>query len=94
MLFYVGDRAKAGRKRVRRGVSRLCYGYIEINVCDGRVAALLVGGGTFLCKGETLRIPWCNVKCFGEDVILVEIVPAECKCTCPSEDKKKKRKIF
>lgn len=86
-----------GQKQVVNVCDGACLGYvtdIEINVCDGRVAALLVGGGTFLCKGEALRIPWCNVKCFGEDVILVEIVPAECKCTCPSEDKKKKRKIF
>lgn len=65
---------------------------IEIDMCDGKVAAFIVGCSSALgfSKGEAVRIPWCNVKCVGEDTILVDIVLSECKCT-PPEDKKKKK---
>ncbi len=88
-----------GQKQVINVCDGANLGYvtdIELDICDGRIVALLVGGCSALGlgKGETVRVPWCNIKCFGEDVILVDIVLAECKCACPSEEKKKKRKIF
>lgn len=50
-----------------------------------KVTALIVrGGGGFLGFGceDDLRIPWCNVQCIGEDIILVRLSPQDCDCFC------------
>ena len=50
-----------------------------------KVTALIVRGGGglfgFGCEDD-LRIPWCQVQCIGEDIILVKISPQECDCFC------------
>lgn len=84
-----------GKKQVINVCDGAVLGFvtdIEIDKCDGRVTAFIIGCGSALgfSKGDAVRIPWCNVKCIGEDAILVDIVPCECKCQ-PSEDKKKKK---
>ena len=50
-----------------------------------KVTALIVCG----CRGffgfgavDDLRIPWCNVQCIGEDIILVRLSPQECDRFC------------
>ena len=65
---------------------------IEFEMCEGRITALIVGCSSSLGfgKGEAIRVPWCNIKCVGEDTILVDIVVNECKCACPDDKKKKK----
>ncbi|MBQ9133809.1 MAG: YlmC/YmxH family sporulation protein [Clostridia bacterium] len=70
---------------------------IEFEICEGKIVALIVGDCTplGLSKEEQIRIPWCKIKCIGEDVILVEIVINECKCSCRDDgDKKKKKRSF
>lgn len=68
---------------------------IEFDTADGKIIALLVGEGALcLMKGEAIRVPWCRIQCFGEDVILVDIVVAESKCACRTDERKKKRKFF
>ena len=68
---------------------------IEFDTADGRIVALIVGeGGLCLSKEEAVRVPWSRIRCFGEDVILVDIVVAECKCPCRMDGQKKKRKFF
>ena len=50
-----------------------------------KVTALIVRGGGgvfgFGCEDD-LRIPWCQVQCIGEDIILVKLSPQECDCFC------------
>lgn len=84
-----------GKKQVINVCDGAVLGFvtdIEIDKCDGRVIAFIIGCNSALgfSKGETVRIPWCNVKCIGEDTVLVDIVLSECKCQLP-EDKKKKK---
>lgn len=71
---------------------------IELDMYEGRIVALIVGDCTLLgiSKEEVIRIPWCKIKCIGEDVILVEIELNECKCNVSDDKdrKKKKRGIF
>ena len=69
---------------------------IEFDICDGKIVALIVGDCTSLglSKGESVRVPWCKIKCIGEDTILVEIVIEECKCICREDDKKRKKGFF
>ncbi len=85
-----------GQKQVVNVCDGACLGYvtdIELDICEGRITALLVGEGG-LRKGECVRVPWCDIKCIGEDVILVDLPPSACPCPPPCEEKKKKRKIF
>ena len=52
----------------------------EINVCDGRITALIIPGGFRLLgfgKCEDLIIPWGCIECIGEDTILVKLNPDE-----------------
>ena len=52
-----------------------------------KITALIVrGSGGFLGFGceDDVRIPWCNVQCIGEDIILVQLSPQECDCSCRS----------
>ncbi|MBE6679328.1 MAG: YlmC/YmxH family sporulation protein [Ruminococcaceae bacterium] len=91
--------AGIGQKQVINVCDGAIIGFvtdIEFDSCDGRITALIVGDCTSLgfAKGESVRIPWCNIKCFGEDTILVEIVISECKYACSCEEKKKKRPFF
>ena len=84
-----------GKKQVINVCDGAVLGYvtdIEIDKCDGRVIAFIVGctSGLGFSKGDAVRIPWCNVKCIGEDTILVDVAPCDCKCQA-QEDKKKKK---
>ena len=65
---------------------------IEFDICDGRITAFIVGCQNALgfCKGESFRVPWCDIKCVGEETILVEILPEKCRCSLSDEKKKKK----
>ena len=54
-----------------------------------RVTALVIPGsnGIFGCltKKEEIVIPWCSIKCIGEDAILVEMSREDlnrCRCRC------------
>ena len=70
-------------------------GYVcdtEIDICCGKVTALLVPGETRLFSlsgGPVLRIPWDKIERIGDDIILVRVNPAEL-CPCPPG----KRKFF
>lgn len=50
-----------------------------------KITALIIRGRGgifgFGCE-EDLRIPWCNVRCIGEDIILVELSTQDCDCCC------------
>lgn len=69
---------------------------IEFDTCDGRITALVVGecGALGFSKGESVRVPWCSVKCIGEDTVLVEIAVSECKYANKEEEKRKKKGFF
>ena len=59
-----------------------------------KITALIVRGcGGFLWLGgeEDLRIPWCDVKCIGEDTILVQLSPEACNCACRQRKRHKGR---
>lgn len=52
---------------------------VEIDLNTGRVLCIIVPGpcrffGLF-GRGEDVVIPWDNIRCFGDDIILVEIKP-------------------
>lgn len=57
-----------------------CIGYVadvDIDVCNGKVCALIVPGparlwGIFGREFEYV-IPWCDIVKIGEDIILVEL---------------------
>ena len=90
--------AGIGQKQVINICDGAVIGYvtdIEFDTCDGRICALIVGDCSALgfSKGESVRIPWDKIKCFGEDTILVEIVINDCKCVC-NDDKRKKKGFF
>lgn len=68
---------------------------IEFEICEGKIVSLIVGDCTALgfSKEEVIRVPWCKIKCIGEDVILVDIAISECTCQiCSDKDKKKRKK--
>ena len=84
-----------GKKQVINVCDGAILGYvtdIEFDICEGRITAVIVGCQSSLGfgKGDSVRVPWCNIKCFGEDTILVDIAVNECKCS-PCDDKKKKK---
>lgn len=67
-----------------------CASDFEIDICDGRITALIVSrpsGFLWLCHDCDLIIPWCDIERIGEDTILVKIPPERCR---PPEKKKKK----
>ncbi|MBQ4556765.1 MAG: YlmC/YmxH family sporulation protein [Clostridia bacterium] len=87
-----------GHKQVINVCDGAIIGYvtdIEFEMCDGKIVALIVGecSALGLARGESIRVPWCKIKCIGEDTILVEIIIEECKCVC-RDDKKKKKGFF
>lgn len=63
-----------------------CIGFVmdvDIDECTGCVRALIIPGpckmwGLFGREFEFV-IPWCNIKCIGPDVILVELKEEEKK---------------
>jgi YlmC/YmxH family sporulation protein len=75
--------------------SRLgCPSDFEINVCDGRITAIIIEGqGGFLGFGQStdIIIPWCKIECIGEDAILVRLNKGD---IIMPDDKKKKKKFF
>lgn len=67
------------------------------NICDiifeedGCIRAIIVPGpakycGVFLRDSEFI-IPFCNIKCIGEDIVLVCVDEKECLKKCSSKDK-------
>ncbi len=50
---------------------------LEIDLCTGMILAIIVPGETkclgLIKSGDDIVIPYCRVKKFGEDVILVEL---------------------
>jgi len=50
---------------------------VEIDVCSGRVVAIIVPGCRgffwFFGKREDYIIPWCDIRKIGDDIILVNI---------------------
>ena len=52
--------------------------------CDcGRITAIYIGiaGGFWSSEKEEVRIPWENIRCIGEDAVLVEF-KREYDCSC------------
>ena len=57
-----------------------------------RITALVVRGkGGFFNIGceDDLRIPWCDIQCIGEDIILVRLSSGGCGCSCRSRSKRR-----
>ncbi len=53
---------------------------VEVSLEAGAIEAVIVPGRSRLFnfgKGKDLVIPWENIRCIGEDVILVELPEAE-----------------
>lgn len=54
-----------------------CVCDLELEIPSGRVLSILVPGETrffgLFRRGDPIVIPFCRVKKFGEDVILVEL---------------------
>jgi YlmC/YmxH family sporulation protein len=54
-----------------------CICDLEIDICDGKVCAIIVPGPSkffsFFRQERCHVIPWCRIIRVGEDVILVEI---------------------
>lgn len=52
-------------------------GDIDINVTNGKIQAIIIGGSGrvlgFFGKEEEISIPWRNIVKIGEDVILVRL---------------------
>lgn len=50
---------------------------VTANLESGMITSIIVPGGnkilSFFSSGNDIVIPWENVKCIGDDVILVEI---------------------
>ena len=74
-----------------KDVVNVCSGTKLGRVCDlevdtgcAKITAILVLeglGGFWQSRGEALRIPWENVRCVGEDAILVEVQREIPDCT-------------
>lgn len=60
---------------------------VEVEVPEGQVRALVVPGrGKFFgcfCRGEDYVIPWGCIRRVGDDIILVECRPADCRFPRP-----------
>lgn len=55
--------------------------------CTKITALIIRGRGGLLGFGcdDALRIPWCDVQCIGEDIILVRLSSGSCACGCRSK---------
>ena len=69
-----------------------CVVDLEIDLCSGRIAALIVPGNTrifsFSNKND-LRIPWDKVTRIGDDTVLVELHDEECYIRDNKPDKRR-----
>ena len=64
------------------------FGFEAEGECT-KVTALIIRGGRGLFGiggDEDLRIPWCNVQCIGEDIILVRLTEETCQCRSKKTD--------
>ena len=75
------------------GTNLGCATDFEIDLCDGRITALIVPrpcGFLWLSHEHDLIIPWSKIECIGDDTILVKL-PRE---MCDFGEKKKKKNWF
>ena len=60
---------------------------VEVEVPDGQVKAIVVPGKCrfFGCWGRTedFVIPWNAIRRVGDDIILVDCKPSDCRCPRP-----------
>ena len=67
---------------IKDGCRLGCVCDVDIDVCDGKVLALVIFGRTkffgIFGREDDLVIPWDNIKKIGEDIILVDCEP-ECR---------------
>ena len=58
---------------VKTGCHLGCVNDVEINVCDGRVVAILIWGKSRLWgrREDDIRICWNDIQIVGDDMILV-----------------------
>ena len=68
--------------------ARLGYVYdVEVTVPEGQVCAIVVPGKCrffgLLGRTEDYVIPWNAIRRVGDDIILVDCKPAECRCPRP-----------
>ena len=60
---------------------------VEVEVPEGQVTAIVVpGNGRFfglIGRSEDFVIPWNAIRRVGDDIILVECRPADCRCPRP-----------
>ena len=71
-----------------------CPDDFEVNVCDGRIVAIIVSrpsGFLGLSHCNDLMIPWHKIECIGEDAILVRLPELE---NCRVDQRKKKRGLL
>ena len=64
---------------------------------DARILSLIVPrNGGFFChkKEDLLIIPWCNIECIGEDIILVKLSQQELSSCCCDQHTKKRKGFF
>ena len=60
------------------------YGFVQ-DVCadleTGRITSIIVPGGNKLInifsQNDDIEIPWQNIKCIGDDLILVDFVTGQ-----------------
>lgn len=61
---------------------------IEIDICAGKISAIIVPD-ELICfsfgKSNATRIPWEKIEKIGPEVILVSILPDECKSKKPEQ---------
>ena len=60
---------------------------VEVEVPDGQVCAIVVPGKCrffgLLGRTEDFVIPWNAIRRVGDDIILVDCKPSECRCPRP-----------
>ena len=60
---------------------------VEVEVPDGQVCAIVVPGKCrffgFLGQGEDFVIPWNAIRRVGDDIILVDCSPGDCRFPRP-----------
>ena len=68
-----------------------CVSDVEIDVCSGRLIAIIISGeckGFLFGKCEKIRIPWDRIVRIGDDAILVDIPCDNVPCECNKPPKK------
>ena len=60
---------------------------VEVEVPDGQVCAIVVPGKCrffgLLGRTEDFVIPWNAIRRVGDDIILVDCAPSDCRCPRP-----------